>query len=237
MRAKDLLKNKIKVATSSILILLFLLFSFIYLREGVVGADKAQFWSSLSVISLLFLYITKTVKINKLYVFGLVSLALGDFFFAYDDAQLYTIGITFFMFYNLITIFLLIRTMGLLNKRLKILKRILPLIIVILSLLYFLLSNVINIGTLVLIFGTVVVSVLLISFQYYRESLKKSSAFMLAGIFLLSTSYAFAGMNKLLYENAYYSIIESLSYAVGISLITCGVTLNDYSYNKKILNN
>lgn len=227
------MKKKIKVAVSSILILLFLLFSFIYLKQGAVGADKAQFWSSLSVISLLFLYITKTVKINKVYVFGLISLALGDFFFAYDDAQLYIIGITFFMFYNLITIFFLVRTMGLLSKRLKIFKRILPLIMVTLSLLYFLLSNVINIGILVLIFGSVVVLVLLISFRYYKESLKKSSAFMLAGLFLLSTSYAFAGMNKLLYENPYYSIIESLSYAIGISLITCGVTLNDYSYNKE----
>lgn len=218
-----------------ILVVFFVALSILYTKVKLDNdTGLMQTFSALAVFVLLIYYTTASIKVNIHYIAALVSLLVADLLFVYDEFYLYMSGLTFFLLYNASLLMILIGKIGLIKKS-HLYKIVIPTTILFLSLTYLVFAGLSNLKALIIIFGVILSFLISAALGYYTQSSKKSSIIMLIGVLLLVANYVFGGMNKLLLPSNYYEILESISYSVGIFLITKAMIIEDKNNNKNAL--
>lgn len=178
--------------------------------------------------SLILFYIVNAKKINTTYLLAMMLLTIGDLSEVYF-AKNFIIALSLFYASNVIFIFLISQKMkraaldSLISK--NTFKICLSLLIMYAIIMY------LN-KTLYYIIGLAIslITTFCFAFIYYSKSAKQSSFWLLGGITLLIVSFLFGRIDGFIISYKYYSLIDTITYALGLFLICKAVLFEEKEY-------
>lgn len=170
-------------------------------------------------LTLIYLYTLTLSRINKLYIYAMLSCFVGDVFLLFKDQQLFfIIGLVSFLLAHIFFIKIVFKRLINVSYK-KILTTYIPFLVLFIFLFLFISRSVGNMMIPVLIYGMVIslfASVALVANEE-RRSIK--SLYMLTGAVVFIISDSLLAVNKFYYTLPVFEVIIMFTYIVALYLI------------------
>lgn len=185
-------------------------------------------FKALMFIALLSYYFVMAKKINLTYILMFFLYAFGDlsgiYGGAYDNFSLHS-----FFVGNIVLVYMInikiqryATTKTFFNNINK--------VSALLSFIYILFALFLSFKFEILGFALLLTLLLYISYCHYVQSVKKSSFLMLSGVISLIVCNIFTAINQFLLPYKYYSLLDGVTYAIALYLITKAIVVEDNDY-------
>jgi uncharacterized membrane protein YhhN len=182
-----------------------------------------QIFKPLILVSLILLYITSAVSINKLYVLALICSFFGDVFLMYKGEKYFIIGLISFLIAHLI--FIKIVTIKLQKTTIsKIITSIIPFLLLFIGLIYFLKDNLSELLIPVIIYGLTISTFGVLAMLNYLITKNNISLLMFLGAVIFISSDSILAINKFYYSTKIMEVLIMATYIAAQFLIYKSMT-------------
>lgn len=185
-------------------------------------------FKSLMYVSLLGWYFYKAYKINSIYILCMLFFATSDL-----------LGISLDHGYRMVLVLFYIANIGIKVSIIIQLKRIgikkdflkkIYLIFTFITIFFVAMAFFGRFKFYILSFGFSLVLLLYLAYYYYTKVVKQPSFLMLAGVSLLVVCFILTAINQFLLPYKYYSLLDGITYAIALYLITKAIVVEDNNY-------
>lgn len=200
--------------------------SFFYFLIGIPYAyyrvfpdnQKLLIFKSAILLLLILNYFILVKRVNVFFTAVLILELVGGILFSLNTEN-FILGLTFFLLTNLLLTVIITKNIGVIKEKdIRIILLIVS--IIILATTYFTFQNIGYIKALLIIFAIVFSILLSLSYANYKKSATKFAILFLTGILLFTFRYMIGGYVRLVESNKVLILIESISYVIGLFLLS-----------------
>lgn len=190
--------------------------------------DYMLLFKSLMYISLVGWYLLTTPRINSIYLLIVLFFSIGDLV-GINGGKVFRWVLLLFYVGNLLIVYYITRRL----REFKVKKSFFKSIALILTLIAITFTTSVFFASykiVILGFALPLVILLYVSYFFYTKAISSSSFLMFAGVILLIVCYSFTAINQFLQPYKYFSLLDGVTYAVALYLITKAVLVDDNEY-------
>ncbi len=176
-------------------------------------------------LTLIYLYRLSLSKINKLYIYAMLSCFLGDVFLLFKDQQLYfIIGLVSFLIAHIFFIKIVFKRLIMVSYK-KILTTYIPFLVLFVFLFLYIRKSVSDMLFPVLIYGMVISLFGSVALVANEERRSVKSLLMLSGAITFIISDSLLAIDKFYYSLPFFEIVVMFTYILALYLIHRSVIL------------
>lgn len=190
--------------------------------------DYMLLFKSLMYVSLVCWYVLTTPRISIIYLLIILFFSVADLA-GINGGEVLRWVLLLFYIGNLLIVYYITRKLKEFKVKISFFKRIILILVLIVSTfivsVFFARFKIVILG-----FAFSLVVLLYVSYSFYAKAISRSSFLMLAGVILLIVCYSFTAINQFLQPYKYFSLLDGVTYAVALYLITKAVLIDDNEY-------
>lgn len=221
--------NKFKEIVSSFLPIIYILvfLGYAYAKVNFIK-DYMLLFKTLMYISLAGWYLLTTPRINIIYLLIILFLSLGDLG-GINGGEVFRWVLSLFYIGNLLITYYIINRLRE-NKVKKTFFKTITIVLLLVTCSFVISVFFTNYKVVILNFTFPLIILLYVSYLFYAKAVTRSSFLMVIGVVSLVVCYAFSAINQFLQPYKYFSLLDGITYALALYLITKAILIDDNEF-------